>query len=73
VKEHKKGNIDYPEAQRHLGELCKGKALKNVKLVDGLLKYRQSWVYVSQRKLGILMFKEKYHTTIAGHRGEKLR
>ena len=35
-----------PEAQRLLGELCKGRALKEVKLVDGLLKYKQSQVYV---------------------------
>jgi hypothetical protein len=51
---------------RLLGELCKGKALKKVSLVDGLLNYKKIWVYVPQRKVRILIFKEKYHTTIAG-------
>jgi hypothetical protein len=34
--------ITYTKAQRLLGELCKGKALKEVKLVNVLLKYTQS-------------------------------
>ena len=42
--------MNYPEAQRFLGELHKGKALKEVKLVDGLLKYKQNQVYVPQGK-----------------------
>jgi hypothetical protein len=58
-----------PEVQKLLGELRKGKALKNVRLVDGLFKYKQSWVYVLQGKLRLLAFKEKYHSPIAGHRG----
>ena len=36
----RKGYLKDPKAQRLLGELCKGKALKEVKLVDGLLKYK---------------------------------
>ena len=67
------GYNDYLEAQRLLGEFRKDKALKKIKLVDGLLKDKQSWVYVPQLKLRILIFKKIYHTTIAGHWGEKLR
>jgi hypothetical protein len=44
----KEGYNDYPEAQRLLGELRKGKALEEIKLVDGLLKDKQSWVYGPQ-------------------------
>ena len=49
----REGYINYPEAQRLLGELCMGKALKEVRLVDGLLKYKQNGVYVPQRKLRV--------------------
>jgi hypothetical protein len=65
------GYINYPEAQRLLGELRKGKTFKEVKLVDGLLKYKQRWVYVPQRKLRLFIFKEKYDSPIAGHKDEK--
>jgi hypothetical protein len=46
----REGYINYPEAQRLLGELRKGKVLKEVMSVDGLLKYKQSWVYMPQGK-----------------------
>ena len=59
------------EAQRLLGELRKGKALRKDKLVDGLLKYKQSRVYVPQSKLRLLVLKEKHNSPIAAHRGEK--
>ena len=65
------GYISYPEAQKLLGELPKGNKLTEVRLVDGLFKYKQSWVYAPQGKLTILAFKEKYHSPIAGHKGEK--
>jgi hypothetical protein len=45
-----------PKALRLLAELRNGKKLKKIKLVDGLLKYKQSWVYVPQRKLRLLVF-----------------
>ena len=45
--------------------------LKEVRLVDILLKHKQSGVYVSQRKLRLLVFKEKHYNSIAGYRGEK--
>ena len=67
----REGYINFPEVQKLLGELCKGKALKEVRLVDVLFKYKQSWVYVPQGKLRLLAFKEKYHSAVAGHRGEK--
>jgi hypothetical protein len=35
-----RGYINYTEVQMLLGELGKGKTLKEVKLVDGLLKYK---------------------------------
>ena len=65
------GCINYPEAQKLLGEFRKGKALKDVRLVDGLFKYKQSLVYVPQRKLRLLAFMGKCHSPIAGHIGEK--
>jgi hypothetical protein len=67
----REGYIDYSEAQRLLGELRKSKALKEVKLVDGLLKDKQSWVYMPQGKLRLWTFYEKYHSLIAGYREEK--
>ena len=45
--------------------------LKEVKLVDGLLKYKQSRVYVPQGKLKLLVLKEVHDSPIVGHRGEK--
>ena len=42
----REGYLKDPEAQRLLGDLPKGKVLKEVKLVDGLLKYKQNRMYV---------------------------
>ena len=67
----KGGVFNYPKVQRLLGELCKGKVLKEVRLVDGLFKYKQSRVYMPQGKLRLLVFKEEYDSLIGGHRGEK--
>ena len=35
--------------QRHLSYLLMGKTLKEVKLIDGLLKHKLSWVFVHQK------------------------
>ena len=67
----REGYLKDPKAQRLLGELCKGKALKEVKLVDGLLKYKQSRVYVPQGKLRLLVLKEEHDSPITGYREEK--
>ena len=67
----REGYLKDPKAQRLLSKLCKDKALKKVKLVDGLLKYKQSQVYVPQGKLRLLVLKEEHDSPIAGHRGEK--
>ena len=67
----REGYLKDPKAQRLLDELSKGKALKEVKLVNGLLKYKQSRVYVLQGKLRFLILKKEYDSPIAGHRGEK--
>ena len=67
----REGYINYPEAQRLLGELREGKTLKEVKLVDGLLKYKQSRGYVPKGKLRLWVLKEIYHSPIGGHRGEE--
>ena len=56
----REGYINNPKAQRLLGELCKGKALKEVKLLDGLLKYKQNWLYVPQSRLRLLVLKEEH-------------
>ena len=39
--------------------------------MDGLLKYKQSRVYVFQGKLRLLVLKEEHDSPIVGHRGEK--
>ena len=39
--------------------------------MDGLFKYKQSWVDVPHGKLRLVAFKEKYDSPIAGHRGGK--
>ena len=39
--------------------------------MDGLLKYKQSRVYVPQGKLRLLVLKEEHNSPIAAHRGEK--
>ena len=67
----REGYLNYLKVQRLLGELHKGKALKNIKLVDGLFKYKQSQVYVLQVKLRPLVLKEKYESPIVDHRERK--
>ena len=42
----REGYMKDPEAQRPLGELRQGKKLKVIILANGLLKYKQSRVYV---------------------------
>lgn len=55
------------KVQRLLGELRMGKKLKKIKLDKGLLKYKQSWMYVPH---GVLKEEHNY-SPIAGHRGQK--
>ena len=38
----RKGYINYHKAHRHLSEFLRDKVFKEVKLVEGLLKYKQS-------------------------------
>jgi hypothetical protein len=45
--------------------------LKEVRLLDALLKDKQSQVYVPQCKLKLWVFMEKYDSPIGGHRREK--
>jgi hypothetical protein len=51
----RKGYMKDPKAQRLLAELRANKKLKEIKLVDGLLKFKQSQVYVLQGKLRLLV------------------
>lgn len=67
----REGCMKDPKAHRLLGELKVGKKLKEIKLVDGLFKFKQSWVCVPQGKLRLLVLKEKHDYPIANHRGEK--
>ena len=60
--------INYPEAQKPLGEFCKSKVLKEVKLMDGLFKYKISRVYVPQGKLTLSLLKVEYDSPIANHK-----
>jgi hypothetical protein len=43
----RKGYMKDPEAQRLLAKLRNGKKLNEIKLADGLLKYKQSQVYAN--------------------------
>jgi hypothetical protein len=54
-----------------LCELQKGKALKEVKLVDKMLKYKQIGVCLAQDKLKLLVLKQKYDSFFVGHRKGK--
>ena len=54
------GHINYPKTQTLLGEIRKGKVLKEVNLVEKLPKSKQNWVYVPQCKLRLVYLKEKY-------------
>jgi hypothetical protein len=67
----RKGYMKDPKAQRLLGKLRAGKKLKEIKLVDRLLRFKQSWMYIPQGKLRLLVLKEEHDSPIAGHRGEK--
>ena len=57
--------INFPEAQKLLGKLRKGKAIKMVRLVNELLKYKQSQVYVPQGKLRLWGFMENMIVPLA--------
>lgn len=57
--EMKKRYINDPRAQRFLGKLYKGKALKEVKLVDGLVKYKQNQIYMPQKHNKAIGFLKK--------------
>ena len=57
--------------QNKPSQLRKDKVLEEVKLVDGLFKYKQSQVYVLQGKLRLSFFKEEYDSPIADHKGER--
>ena len=67
----REGYFNDPETQRLLDELHKDKALKEIKLVDGILKFKHSWMYVPQGKLRLLVLKEEHNNSIVSHRGEK--
>ena len=57
--------INDPETQRLPSEFCNGKAFKEVKLVNRLLKYKQSLVHVPKVKLRVLVVKYIYSNPIA--------
>ena len=59
--------MNNPKAQELLSELRVGKKLKEVKLENDLLIYKQSRVYVPQRKLRLLALREEHNSRIAGH------
>jgi hypothetical protein len=40
-------------------------------VVDGLLKYKQSWMYMPQGKSRLLVLKEEHDSPTVSHRGEK--
>jgi hypothetical protein len=60
-----------PKTQRLLVEHRNGKKHKELRLVDGLIKYKQSWIYMLQQKLMLLVLKEEHDSPIGGHRGKR--
>ena len=44
---------------------------RRLSLVDDILKYKQSWMYMSEPKLRLLVLKEEHDSPITSHRGEK--
>ena len=67
----REGYVKDPKAQRLLGELRQGKKLKDIKLANGLLKYKQNRVYIPQDKLRLLVLNKEHDSLIGGHKGEK--
>ena len=57
--------------QKLLNELCKDNMLKEVKLVNGLLKYKQNQMYELEGKLRLLDLNNEYDRPIVDHREEK--
>ena len=52
------------KVKKHLSYLLMDKTLKEVKLVDGLLKHKLSWVHVHQGKLRLLVQRKNFITQL---------
>lgn len=59
-----------PEAQKMLSDLQSGKKIRGIWLHEGMIKFKQSRVYVPSGKLRLRMLKEEYNNRVVGHRGE---
>jgi hypothetical protein len=60
----REGYMKDPEAKRLLAELRNGKKFKEIKLIDGLLKYKLNHIYVPQEKLRLLVLKEEHDSLL---------
>jgi hypothetical protein len=47
------------------------KKVRGITILDGLLKWKQSWVYVLEGKLHTKVMQEVHDASMVGHRGEK--
>jgi hypothetical protein len=61
-----------PEAQKFLSDLRSGKKVKGIRLHEGLIKFKQTRVYVPSGKLRLTVLKEEHDNPLAGHRGGEI-
>jgi transposase InsO family protein len=59
------------EAQKMLSDLRSGKKVRGIRLHGGMIKFKQSRLYVPSGKLRLTVLKEEHDNPLAGHRREK--
>jgi hypothetical protein len=57
--------------QHYFKELCKHWKVKGITLKEGLLKWKQSQIYVPIRRLHMRIMLKEHDVPMAGHHGEK--
>ncbi len=57
--------------QSYFNDLCHKKKVRGITLLDGLLKWKQSHVYVPKEKLHMKVMQDVHDVPMAGHHGEK--
>jgi hypothetical protein len=58
-------------AQNYFNDLHHKKKVKGITLLDGLLRWKQSRIYVPEGKLSTKVMQEVHDMPMAGHHGEK--
>jgi len=67
----RKAYMKDPETQKFLSDLRRGKKVKRIQLHEGLIKFKQTRVYVPSGKLRLTVLKGEHNNPLVGHRGEK--